>query len=465
MNEPHPWLIKNLLGGVALSRYNPQKLSILINLREEASLSQTEVAKFFSMEDYNSVSAWEKGDSRPLLQRRSDFMIYLLDKLGLHNDYQQFRKVWDDVMVGEWRWDPLSKEELRHYFRGGVPSGELLSECDSPSGTLSLHDKCYIEREDDDKLKSRIVKRRQVTTIRGSRQTGKSSLLVRGLDHARKNNIKAIGLDLQDIDEVSLHSLDDCLRGLANLITEEIALDSAKVQQIWKGPQDSKSKLRRFMMRYILDEGDDPIVLAIDEADRLLKTDFYNDFFSFIRSLYNKGADNDRWERLNIVLVISTEPHLIIDDPFQSPFNVGITLYLQDFNESQVLDLNQKYGVPMQKQDLPAVIRLLNGHPYLTRKAFHTMVTERLSWADLVRVAIDDDGPFADHLNRQYHLLLKRPDLREALNQIVFSNRLSNKSEKAIFHLSRAGLIRGSGQDYTLRCELYRLYFDHKFQG
>jgi len=88
------------------------------------------------------------------------------------------------------------------------------------------------------------------------------------------------------------------------------------------GPQD---KLTYLMEDYILSKSDSPIVLAMDEADRLLQTPFHSDFFALVRAWHNSRALDDRWNKLNIVMVISTEPYLLIADPNQSPFNVGLS--------------------------------------------------------------------------------------------------------------------------------------------
>jgi hypothetical protein len=148
----------------------------------------------------------------------------------------------------------------------------LLEALDEPSGTVSLRDKFYIERKDDTLLKNQVIKRRSITTIRASRQTGKSSLLIRGLHHARQNGVKVIRLDLQEIDETDLHSLEIFLRALAEFIADEFSLDSAKVAEAWERSLAAKRKLTRFMQTNLLSKSDGPIVLALDEADRLLQT-------------------------------------------------------------------------------------------------------------------------------------------------------------------------------------------------
>jgi hypothetical protein len=214
------------------------------------------------------------------------------------------------------------------------------------------------------------------------------------------------------------------------------------------------------MEDYILPESDAPIVLALDEVDRLLQTPFHSDFFALLRSWHNSRALDEQWDRLNLVMVISTEPYLLIADVNQSPFNVGLKIYLEDFNEAQVRDLNQRHGAPVIEADFPQLLALLGGHPYLTRKALYTMVTERLTWSRLTQAATLDHGLFGDHLRRQHWLLRNEPELRESLKQIIEQQRCSN--ENALFRLLQAGLVKGSGDVYNCRCDLYRVYFKDK---
>ena len=43
----------------------------------------------------------------------------------------------------------------------------------------------------------------------------------------------------------------------------------------------------------------------------------------------------------------------------------------------------------MSEADFPQLVKLLGGQPYLTRKALYTLVTERMSWADLTQANLD----------------------------------------------------------------------------
>jgi hypothetical protein len=337
----------------------------------------------------------------------------------------------------------------------------FLEELEAPGGAIKLRDRFYIEREADARLKREIVKAGTTTTIRASRQTGKSSLLVRGLNHARSNT-KIVNLDMQGVDHDHLATPDIFLRYLAGVIVRKLRLDSSEIEQVWydsSGPQD---KFTRLMEDHVLPSSETTIILALDEVDRLLETPFYSDFFALVRSWHNNRALDEQWQKLNIVMVISTEPYLLIADANQSPFNVGLKLYLEDFTEAQVRDLNQRHGSPVRDSDFPQLMTLLGGHPYLTRKALYTLVTEKQNLGALIRVATDDQGPFGDHLRRQHWLLRNERDLQEALRQIIRSRRCDD--ETALFRLLRAGLVKGSGDAYSCRCDLYARYFKDKLR-
>jgi hypothetical protein len=336
----------------------------------------------------------------------------------------------------------------------------FLAELETPGGAVKLRDKLYVEREADAHLKREIVKWGSTTTIRAPRQTGKTSLLMRGIQQARKEGAKVASLDFQGFGHEQLVSVDTFLREFAEAMCHELRLDPANLEKAWQGSLGAQNKLTFFIEDYILPAFEGSIVLAMDEAGCLLQTDFYQDFFGLVRSWHNRRAKYEAWEKLNIVMVISTEPYLLIDDINHSPFNVGLKLELADFNVTQVQDLNRRHGSPIAERNFTQFMTLLKGHPYLTRKALYILVTERLTWAELIRGAATDDGLFGDHLRRHHWMLRDKPELRAALKQIIRAKRCSD--EMSFFRLLRAGLVKGSGDVCACRCDLYRQYFEGK---
>ena len=336
----------------------------------------------------------------------------------------------------------------------------FLDELEAPGGAVKLRDHFYIEREQDQKLRGEILKSGTTTSIRAARQSGKSSLLVRGIHHARQQGAKIAHLDVQRVDQDNIKSSDAFLRYLAEFIVRKLRLDPAEVARSWQGSLGSQDKLTYLMEDYVLPECDPFIVLAMDEVDRLLHTAFYKDFFALLRSWHNSRAIDPLWDKLNIILAISTEPYLLIPDSSQSPFNVGLKINLVDFDRSQVRDLNALHGSPVRESDFPQFFELFSGHPYLTRKALYTLVTERMGWDSLNASAGEDQGPFGDHLRRYHWLLRNEPDLRTALKEIIRSSRCSNDMTR--FRLLRAGLVKGEGDICMCRNDLYRKYFKDK---
>jgi hypothetical protein len=338
----------------------------------------------------------------------------------------------------------------------------ILDELTAPGGAVRLSDRFYIEREGDAAVKREIARPGTLCTIRAARQSGKSSLLARAIHHASQQGAVVVNMDLQQPDSTMISDQNAFLHYLAELIARKLRLDAGALRQAWSsslGPQD---KLTFFLEDVVLPVVPRLLVLALDESDKLLETKYYTDFFGLVRSWYNQAALNPLWEKLNIVLVISTEPYLLIDDPNQSPFNVGLKLYLKDFSESQVQELNQRHGGPVAPADFSSFMALFGGHPYLIREALYTLVMDKLGWKTFVASAATDQGPFSDHLRRQLWLLRDGSGLRQALRQVVYQNRCDDTAAR--FRLLQAGLIKGAGEVYTCRCDLYRLYFEDKLK-
>ncbi len=92
---------------------NAQCLLILTELREQAGLSLSEMARRFGLEGTQSrktVGAWEHGEMTPRKRWRGAFMRYLWDDLGLRRQPKQFAQVWD-TLVEEWGWEPITDAE------------------------------------------------------------------------------------------------------------------------------------------------------------------------------------------------------------------------------------------------------------------------------------------------------------------------------------------------------------------
>ena len=140
--------------------------------------------------------------------------------------------------------------------------------------------------------------------------------------------------------------------------------------------------------------------MVFDDADRVFQFPYRDDFFTLIRGWHDKRATNDLWCRLNLIIAHSTEPHLWIQNVVErSPFNVGQRLTLDDFDLERISQLNARHGHPLKTSgDIQQLSGLVAGHPYLIRRALYALARNKWSIAQLQKVAVNETGPFGDHL-------------------------------------------------------------------
>lgn len=329
---------------------------------------------------------------------------------------------------------------------------------EATEGVVALDSRFYVERHADSRLKRQMLKWGTTTTIIGARQMGKTSLLIRGIEAAQQNGFSIIFFDFENVDSFHLQDLDTFFRYLALNIATEVGISSETVDTIWQFPLGPKDHLNRFLEDHVLPSMDEPLILAFDEADQLTTdTAFRKEFFSLIRAWYTVRTVNKLWNKLSVVMAISTQPYLLIEDINLSPFNVGDRIRLEDFTLEQVEDLNSCHGKPLTPAELQEMMDLLGGVPYLVRQGLYTLIDEALSWDNLVDIADQPYGPFGSHLRQYMQKIYGQQKLIEMLISILKTN--TGSDDLALHRLISAGLIKREGGKYKFRCQLYEQYF------
>jgi transcriptional regulator with XRE-family HTH domain len=331
---------------------------------------------------------------------------------------------------------------------------------EAPAGAMRPDSPFYIERTADAQLLQQISRQGTTTTIQAGRQTGKTSLLMHAIHASQYEARKVIYLDFQLVDPSSLDDLASLLQFLSEATGEQLDLEWEVVDSYWQGARNPANTFNRFLQREVLQRFDGQILLAIDEADLLLDSEYKKHFFALLRAWDSRRAFDASWRKLNLVMVISTHPYLLIDDVNLSPFNVGLTIQLKDFSSEQVADLNQRHGSPLQADEIPALVDLVGGHPYLVRQAFYTLASEGLSLPELQAVANSPEGPFGKHLLFYAHSLKKSPSLMTAFQQVLRGSKAPDES--LLERLSAVGLIQRQEGSWKARCGLYEAFFSRQ---
>jgi transcriptional regulator with XRE-family HTH domain len=328
---------------------------------------------------------------------------------------------------------------------------------EAPAGAVRPQSPFYIERVADSQLRHQLAGQGTTTTIQAGRQTGKTSLLTHAINTYQSELGKMIYLDFHLVDETSGENLTSFLHFLSEAIAEQLDLDLEVVDKYWQAARNPAQTFNRFLQQEMLMRFDRPVLLAIDEADVLLGAEYQKHFFALLRAWDSRRAFDANWRKLNLVMVISTHPYLLIDDVNLSPFNVGLTIRLKDFQPGQVADLNERHGSPLQPNEVAMLMRLVGGHPYLVRQAYYTLVSEGLSLTELLRVASTPDGPFGKHLLFYLHSLKKNPVLLTAFQQLLREHKLPD--EALLERLTAVGLVQQEDGKWKPRCGLYEEFF------
>ena len=345
------------------------------------------------------------------------------------------------------------------------PAADLLT-LERPDGTIDPESQLYIDRPADSvchqTLEREWARERSTTlVIKAPRQMGKSSLLVRAARQAAKAGRRVAFLDFHLIDEVNLREPEALFKGFCHWLVDELDLEDT-VESFWKSELGHVQLCTKYVRRRIIEALDRPLFLAMDEVDRMLTCSFRSDFFGMLRSWHNKRATDAAWRRLDLALIISTEPYLLIEQGAQSPFNVGEVIALDDFTSTQVEETNRRHGTPFSPRQLDELQSIVGGHPYLVRQAMYSVVSGKYSIRELLARATDDEGPFGDHLRRHLVQLAAMPRVAAAFRNVLQRN--TCQDELLLSRLQGGGLVRRTGHSVSARCSLYARYFGERLE-
>lgn len=338
-----------------------------------------------------------------------------------------------------------------------------ITRIERPDGTMDAGSRFYIERPGDAACQRELARGGATIVIKAPRQMGKSSLLVRAAAQASRMGRAVAFLDFQLLDADCLNDPRHFFQNFCRWIADELDLDD-RVDEAWKGGLGHTHACTKYLQRQVLKTLTCPLTLVIDEVDRMLGCKFSSDFFGMLRNWHNSRATSSEWRKLDLLLVISTEPYLLIDDLKQSPFNVGEVIRLEDFSLAQTAALNDRHASPFDPPQVQRLHALLGGQPYLTRQALYRVALGDYAAETLLSQAGSENGPFGDHLRRHLSRFSERPELARAILNVIRQQRCPD--ELLYNRLLGAGLVQPrQGECVLPRCELYAAYFREHLQN
>ncbi|MBD2455269.1 AAA-like domain-containing protein [Nostoc sp. FACHB-87] len=337
-----------------------------------------------------------------------------------------------------------------------------------PDGLVSLNSPFYIQYADIESLcYETLVQPASLIRIKAPKLMGKTSLLIRIRYHAENQNYRVFYLDFGSVEKAVLSNLDTFLRWLCGKVSDELDLNN-KVKNVWNTDiLSSNDNCTAYFNKHILAHINSPVVLILDEVDRLFlpeNQELVVNFFGMLRSWHEKGKFNRDWEKLRLVLAHSTEAHIPLDI-HQSPFNAGVPVELGEFNRQQVEDLAQRHQIEQSDALTVKLMSMVGGHPYLVRLAMYYIAAGKITLEDLLDSATTEAGIYSNHLRSLLDILQGKPKLAQALKKVVDSPVPVALDSMQIYQLHSLGLVQIQKNEVIPRCLLYREYFHRVLSG
>ncbi|WP_339386250.1 AAA-like domain-containing protein [Calothrix rhizosoleniae] len=329
-----------------------------------------------------------------------------------------------------------------------------------PDGSVPLDSPFYIERNGIESLCYQTVEKpAALIRIKAPKLMGKTSLARRIVAQGIKRNYQGVYLDLGGVNKEVITNLDKFLRWLCSKVSLELDLDN-QVDHAWNTSfLGSNDNCTAYFRKHILKQINSPLVLVLDEVDRLFPyNEVVEDFFGMLRSWHEKGKISEVWKQLRLVLAHSTEVYIPLDY-HQSPFNAGIPIELAEFNQQQIEDLATRHDINLQDSLLAELRTMVGGHPYLLRLAMYDVAMRKTTFKKLLESATTEAGIYSHHLRYLLDILRDAPDLVPALKRVVNDNSGVELDSMEIYKLHSLGLVQRENNHVTPRCQLYRDYF------
>ncbi len=249
-------------------------------------------------------------------------------------------------------------------------------------GSLSIENRSYVERKADAELLA-ALQEGEYCYVFNCRQMGKSSLRVRTRYQLQQAGMSCASIDLSGETPTDLGQW---YRGVINELFKGFNLKSKLNLKAWLQEQQELSpiqQLRLFIEEVLLVHcPEEKVFILVDEIDKVLSSKFLlDDFFSLIRFFYNQRAENPAYERLGFALFGVATPSDLIQNKTQTSFNIGRSIELTGFQESEVQPLEE--GLREKTDDPKAVLKQIlywtGGQPFLTQRLCSLVATSESS--------------------------------------------------------------------------------------
>ena len=342
------------------------------------------------------------------------------------------------------------------------PVPDTIPPLEYPSGPVRLNSPFYIERCNSNMYGRSTALRR----IKAPRKWGKTSATIRTIEHERQEGFHIVCLNFREFDTDALQNLSIFLQKFCESIIQELNNEELQIEnnvaEYWQTSSvpNNKAKCRIYIQKYILKVINKPLVIVLDEVDTIFgNSQVDTEFFALIRVFYERSASEEVWQKLKMIILHSQD--YTETSKNKSPFNVGESIELLEFDESQIKKLLQLHGLNWKPEKIKLLMELVGGHPYMVRVALYKIANQEMTFSEFLELAATEAGPFAEDLLYQWSNLEKHHLKQEYRKVLATKEAVQIDAQKANI-LESMGLIKRDKKNpnkVECFCKLYRLYF------
>ncbi|ACK73235.1 conserved hypothetical protein [Gloeothece citriformis PCC 7424] len=329
-----------------------------------------------------------------------------------------------------------------------------------PRGSIPLDSPYYLKRSPmEDHIYQELLKPGALVRIKAPSEMGKTSLLLRCLDYAKRQGYYSVNLNLELVDEDILKNLPKFLRWLCANISHQLEI-KPKLDEYWDEDLGSKVSCTAYFQDYLLKLVDSPLVLGLDQITRIFEySDVAQDFLLLLRFWHEEAKIRAIWQKLRLIVVHSTEIYVTLQI-HQSPFNVGLPIQLKPFTLQEIQQLAQCYQLHWKGgEEAKQLIALVGGHPALIHIALYHLSCRELKLGQLLETTAITTEIYRHHLQRLQIILQEQRELASAFNTVISAKTPVEIEPILAYKLQDLGLIKLLGNKVMPTCELYRHYF------
>ncbi|NEP42001.1 MAG: serine/threonine protein kinase, partial [Okeania sp. SIO2H7] len=205
--------------------------------------------------------------------------------------------------------EKVSKTNCREALkRASLKSKQQIAatEIEFPEGVVPLESGFYVERSPIElNCYQEILQPGALLRIKAPQKMGKTSLLNRIIARAKDQNYRTVILNLREPDRSRFSNLDKFLRWFCACVSKKLGI-ATQLNNNWDEYLGGNVNCTTYFELHLLEEIESPLVLALDEVDRVFDyPEIYQDFFGLLRSWYEEAKNLPIWEKLRLVVAYS----------------------------------------------------------------------------------------------------------------------------------------------------------------